>query len=223
MDLAPDCSVTEASALQQLLERWAAYDNRCLNHRIVAQLPWKQMSKTIFLPCSNFSLSVTCLLFRILFFFLDFFSCSCLILASFGSRNVFSVFFSEMLTHVTLLLSAFLQLHLQFELFLLLAFCERATRSPSPALSLGILCKSICICMCGKQLGIGALYIKNVLLLSCFPHYLPGHITKITHSWQMNLALLFTRYVKVLFAIWFQALLVKVLQAVIRERFFHNF
>lgn len=134
------------------------------------------MSKTIFLPCSNFSLSVTCLLFWILFFFLDFFSCSCLILASFGSRNVFSVFFSEMLTHVTLLLSAFLQLHLQFELFLLLAFCERATRSPSPALSLGILCKSICICMCGKQLGIGALYIKCaafVLLSTLFTrtHY----------------------------------------------------
>lgn len=93
MDLAPDCSVTEASALQQLLERWAAYDNRCLNHRIVARLPWKQMSKTISLPCPNFSLSVTCLLFRILFSFLIFFPVPVWFLHH-SDREMFFLFFS---------------------------------------------------------------------------------------------------------------------------------
>lgn len=47
------------------------------------------------------------------------------------------------------------QLHPQWELFLLPAFCERATRSASPALSLGTLCKSVCVCT----------YVK---LLNCF-------------------------------------------------------
>ena len=46
MGLASHRSATEVSAVQQLPERWAAYDNRCLNRRIVGWLPWKQMLKT---------------------------------------------------------------------------------------------------------------------------------------------------------------------------------
>lgn len=47
------------------------------------------------------------------------------------------------------------QLHPQWELFLLPVFCERATRSASPALSRGTLCKSACVvfvCVCVDNL-----------------------------------------------------------------------
>ena len=171
MGLASHRSATEVSAVQQLPERWAAYDNRCLNRRIVGWLPWKQMLKT---PPSCHFLTFPLFLLFFLFprrlshslSFLIFFFFSPLFYPLWSSLRFdhfdpfcclwcLSCFLSHMHTHWSnfppfLLPSPFFslspQLHPQWELFLLLAFCERATRSASPAQSPGTLCKSVCMC-----------------------------------------------------------------------------
>ncbi len=185
MDLASHRSVTEVSAAQQLLERWAAYDNRCLNRRIVGWLPWKQMLKTLppatfsLFPCSSF-------LFPLCRFLIPFFVCPLWLSLHFDQFDPFcfllclSCFLSHAHTHLPTpppFLSLSPQLHPQWELFLRLAFCERATRSVSPAPSLGTLCKSVCVDMCSIVLhlcdlpsvnAVCAPLIYNIMTQICY-------------------------------------------------------
>lgn len=199
MDLASHRSVTEVSAVQQLLERWAAYDNRCLNRRIVGWLPWKQMLKTLPLatfslfPCSPFCSPSVSLSFLNFFFFdplwlslhFDHFDLVFIVPLLFSLSHAYSF------TYLPPLLSLSPQLHPQWELFLRLAFCERATRSASPALSLGTLCKSVCVYsidLCWRDLpsvnAICAPLTYNIMTQTCYMTWLYGSEYKQVHPAQ---------------------------------------
>lgn len=143
MDLVSHRSVTEVSAVQQLPERWATYDNRCLSRGIVYWLPWKQMFESFLrgaashFPCSSFLFPLSQ---SASFLFLVLCDC-CSILIIFNRFIFYCAFLVPSLVH-TQPPSLFPQSHPQWESFkpfLLLAFWERATLLSSPALSLGTL------------------------------------------------------------------------------------
>lgn len=177
MDLASHRSLPEVSAVQQLPELWAAYDNRCLIRGLVGWLPWKQMLKTLppttcsLYPCSStlflhFVPPLACSDFWLFF-------CPTRLSLSFVHFVVYCIFLVP--CHTWFFVSVLPlnsptclyhspQLHPQWELFLLREFCGKVTRSASPAPSLGTLCKSVCAC--DKLFCAGVINQQFVLSLS---------------------------------------------------------